>query len=135
MLIQGELELREEGEKLEVPEQVLLSKGQCGDLGEQSEARALIGEQGEIMLSGEAGLGGEGLARGFGSSTGDIGEGDLDSLFSLWLVLRFLFFRELEIARGEIVMWVETPAASGVPRSSLSLAPDSTSSSTLSSRK
>lgn len=83
MLIQGELELREEGEKPEVPEQVLLSEGHCGDLSELSEARALIGEQGEIILSGEAGLGGEGLARGLGSSKGDVGGGDLDSLFPL----------------------------------------------------
>lgn len=56
-------------------------------LGVQSEARALNGEQGEVMLSGEAGLGGEGFARsitGF-SSTGEVGRDDLDveGFFSL----------------------------------------------------
>lgn len=82
MLIHGELEFSGEVEKLVVLER-LVEESATEDLGVQSEARALIGEQGEMMLSGEAGLGGEGLARntkGLSSPSGEVGGGDLDGV-------------------------------------------------------
>ena len=65
------------------PELTLSQDASAYDLGVQSDARAPTGEHGEVMLIGEAGFGGEGLARkviSFSSfsSVGDEGGGDLD---------------------------------------------------------
>lgn len=78
-------------------------------VGTQSEARALTGEQGEVMLSGEAGFAGEGLARSVTdfSSTGVVGGGGDRLFLSLWLLFRFLLRLELETAFGEILVWPE----------------------------
>lgn len=147
MLTHGVLLVLEFSGEVKMSER-LVEESAVEDLGVQSEARALIGEHGEMMLSGEAGLGGEGLARnskGLSSSSGEVGGGDLDGvecLLSLWLVFRFLFFRELEAALGEMVavVWAETTDVSALPpctaSSSLPLAPDSIASSpNLPSRK
>jgi hypothetical protein len=94
-----------------------------------------------MMLSGEAGLAGEGLARrlgGLSSSIEEVGGGDTEAVeffLSLRLVFRFFFFRVREVARGEITtLWRELSNISG--SSSIASSPDpTTSSSNLSSWK
>ena len=59
------------------PELALSQDVSAQDLGVKSDARAFLGEQGEVMLIGEAGFGGEGFARGVVSFS-SVGGGDLD---------------------------------------------------------
>lgn len=115
MLIHGEVDWSSGGggERAFVADVILEALQLSGevlvkDLGVQSEARAFTGEQGEVIVTGEAGFGGEGFARsvvglpstgetGFSgegftrsvvglSSTGETGRGDLhddECFFSL----------------------------------------------------